>query len=193
MCQNSLSYFRKTRPVSKRVQDHGIAVYWKETWKFLISTIRKTDVTPRFLYLHSLFLALLPTITLIQSTISGVTAAYNREQLWLANENLITKLQACCRGYLVRQEFNSRMNFLKKQVPAITCIQVMVAFNYVWNLYSAIVFYTQTYWQFLFNSNSYSTQVSSPHFANFLKAFPSPKEFWCITYFSMSYIINKVF
>ncbi|NXH31066.1 IQGA1 protein, partial [Myiagra hebetior] len=59
----------------------------------------------------------------IQSTISGVTAAYNREQLWLANENLIIKLQACCRGYLVRQEFNSRMNFLKKQVPAITCIQ----------------------------------------------------------------------
>uniref|UniRef100_A0A8C5UCE0 IQ motif containing GTPase activating protein 1 n=1 Tax=Malurus cyaneus samueli TaxID=2593467 RepID=A0A8C5UCE0_9PASS len=59
----------------------------------------------------------------IQSTISGVTAAYNREQLWLANENLIMKLQACCRGYLVRREFNSRMNFLKKQVPAITCIQ----------------------------------------------------------------------
>ncbi|NXM71364.1 IQGA1 protein, partial [Serilophus lunatus] len=59
----------------------------------------------------------------IQSTISGVTAAYNREQLWLANENLIMKLQACCRGYLVRQEFNSRMNFLKKQVPAIICIQ----------------------------------------------------------------------
>uniref|UniRef100_A0A803XRK8 IQ motif containing GTPase activating protein 1 n=1 Tax=Meleagris gallopavo TaxID=9103 RepID=A0A803XRK8_MELGA len=51
----------------------------------------------------------------IQSTISGVTAAYNREQLWLANENLIVKLQACCRGYLVRQEFNSRMSFLKKQ------------------------------------------------------------------------------
>ncbi|XP_039932955.2 ras GTPase-activating-like protein IQGAP1, partial [Hirundo rustica] len=59
----------------------------------------------------------------IQSTISGVTAAYNREQLWLANESLIMRLQACCRGYLVRQEFNSRMNFLKKQVPAITCIQ----------------------------------------------------------------------
>uniref|UniRef100_A0A8C0GD54 IQ motif containing GTPase activating protein 1 n=1 Tax=Chelonoidis abingdonii TaxID=106734 RepID=A0A8C0GD54_CHEAB len=58
------------------------------------------------------------SITLIQSSISGVTAAYNREQLWLANENLITKLQACCRGYLVRQEFNSRMNFLKKQVPS---------------------------------------------------------------------------
>ncbi|KAM6425904.1 ras GTPase-activating-like protein IQGAP1 isoform 1-T1 [Liasis olivaceus] len=59
----------------------------------------------------------------IQSTISAVTAAYNREQLWLANENLITRLQARCRGYLVRQEFRARMHFLKKQVPAITCIQ----------------------------------------------------------------------
>ncbi|CAI5792499.1 GTPase-activating IQGAP1 [Podarcis lilfordi] len=59
----------------------------------------------------------------IQSSISAVTAAYNREQLWLANENLITRLQACCRGYLVRQEFSGRMRFLKKQVPAITCIQ----------------------------------------------------------------------
>uniref|UniRef100_A0A8V5H182 Uncharacterized protein n=1 Tax=Melopsittacus undulatus TaxID=13146 RepID=A0A8V5H182_MELUD len=68
-------------------------------------------------------LQLIPIINQMLSTISGVTAAYNREQLWLANENLITKLQACCRGYLVRQEFNSRMNFLKKQVPAITCIQ----------------------------------------------------------------------
>uniref|UniRef100_A0A452S9S5 Ras GTPase-activating-like protein IQGAP1 n=1 Tax=Ursus americanus TaxID=9643 RepID=A0A452S9S5_URSAM len=60
----------------------------------------------------------------IQSSISGVTAAYNREQLWLANEGLITKLQACCRGYLVRQEFRSRMNFLKKQIPAITFVKV---------------------------------------------------------------------
>ncbi|XP_005989793.1 ras GTPase-activating-like protein IQGAP1 [Latimeria chalumnae] len=59
----------------------------------------------------------------IQGTISGVTAAYNREQLWLANENLITKLQARCRGYLVRKQFSSRVNFLKKQQPAIQTIQ----------------------------------------------------------------------
>uniref|UniRef100_A0AAR2LEJ1 IQ motif containing GTPase activating protein 1 n=1 Tax=Pygocentrus nattereri TaxID=42514 RepID=A0AAR2LEJ1_PYGNA len=39
----------------------------------------------------------------IQSVVSGVTAAYNREQLWLANESLIAKLQARCRGYLVRR------------------------------------------------------------------------------------------
>uniref|UniRef100_A0A8V5H0H1 Uncharacterized protein n=1 Tax=Melopsittacus undulatus TaxID=13146 RepID=A0A8V5H0H1_MELUD len=58
---------------------------------------------------------------LSREEIQVVTAAYNREQLWLANENLITKLQACCRGYLVRQEFNSRMNFLKKQVVKPPC------------------------------------------------------------------------
>lgn len=59
----------------------------------------------------------------IQSTISGVTAAYNREQLWVANEGLITKLQARCRGYLVRREYSDRMKFLKKQQPAILTIQ----------------------------------------------------------------------
>ncbi|XP_053573714.1 ras GTPase-activating-like protein IQGAP1 [Bombina bombina] len=59
----------------------------------------------------------------IQSTISGVSAAYNREQLWLANETLITKLQARCRGYLMRKKFTTRKKFLKDQVPAITCIQ----------------------------------------------------------------------
>ncbi|CAJ1050052.1 ras GTPase-activating-like protein IQGAP1 [Xyrichtys novacula] len=59
----------------------------------------------------------------IQSVVSGVTTAYNREQLWLANENLITKLQARCRGYLVRKSQKERMDFLKSQGPAVTCIQ----------------------------------------------------------------------
>uniref|UniRef100_A0A665WR51 IQ motif containing GTPase activating protein 1 n=1 Tax=Echeneis naucrates TaxID=173247 RepID=A0A665WR51_ECHNA len=59
----------------------------------------------------------------IQSVVSGVTTAYNREQLWLANETLITKLQARCRGYLVRNGLKERMNFLKSQDPAVTCIQ----------------------------------------------------------------------
>uniref|UniRef100_A0AAQ5XTH9 IQ motif containing GTPase activating protein 1 n=1 Tax=Amphiprion ocellaris TaxID=80972 RepID=A0AAQ5XTH9_AMPOC len=59
----------------------------------------------------------------IQGVVSGVTTAYNREQLWLANETLITKLQARCRGYLVRKGLKERMNFLKSQDPAVTCIQ----------------------------------------------------------------------
>uniref|UniRef100_A0A3B3WN78 IQ motif containing GTPase activating protein 1 n=1 Tax=Poecilia mexicana TaxID=48701 RepID=A0A3B3WN78_9TELE len=55
--------------------------------------------------------------------VSGVTTAYNREQLWLANETLIAKLQARCRGYLVRNGLKERMNFLKSQDPAVMCIQ----------------------------------------------------------------------
>ncbi|KAI3377297.1 hypothetical protein L3Q82_008506 [Scortum barcoo] len=48
---------------------------------------------------------------------------YNREQLWLANETLIAKLQARCRGYLVRKGLKERMDFLKSQDPAVTRIQ----------------------------------------------------------------------
>ncbi|XP_076002971.1 ras GTPase-activating-like protein IQGAP1 isoform X2 [Genypterus blacodes] len=59
----------------------------------------------------------------IQSVVSGVTTAYNREQLWLANESLITKLQARCRGYLVRKGQGERMDFLKSKEPSVTCIQ----------------------------------------------------------------------
>uniref|UniRef100_A0A6Q2YP45 IQ motif containing GTPase activating protein 1 n=1 Tax=Esox lucius TaxID=8010 RepID=A0A6Q2YP45_ESOLU len=60
----------------------------------------------------------------IQSVVSGVTSTYNREQLWLANESLIAKLQAGCRGYLVRKSLKERTSFLKSQEPAITTIQV---------------------------------------------------------------------
>ncbi|XP_035376756.1 ras GTPase-activating-like protein IQGAP1 isoform X1 [Electrophorus electricus] len=59
----------------------------------------------------------------IQSSVSGVTAAYNREQLWLANESLIAKLQARCRGFMVRRGLKERLNYLKSQDPAIQCIQ----------------------------------------------------------------------
>lgn len=59
----------------------------------------------------------------IQSVVSGVTQAYNREQLWLANESLIGKLQARCRGFLVRRGMKERLQFLKSQEPSATCIQ----------------------------------------------------------------------
>uniref|UniRef100_A0A8C1K185 IQ motif containing GTPase activating protein 1 n=1 Tax=Cyprinus carpio TaxID=7962 RepID=A0A8C1K185_CYPCA len=59
----------------------------------------------------------------IQSVVSGVTTAYNREQLWLANESLIGKLQARCRGFLVRRGIKDRLGFLKSQEPSVTSIQ----------------------------------------------------------------------
>uniref|UniRef100_A0A8C8A1M7 IQ motif containing GTPase activating protein 2 n=1 Tax=Oryzias sinensis TaxID=183150 RepID=A0A8C8A1M7_9TELE len=51
----------------------------------------------------------------IQNVVNCVTAEYNREQLWLANESLVTQLQARIRGYLVRKNiscFHSRFFFL---------------------------------------------------------------------------------
>uniref|UniRef100_A0A8C1G9W6 IQ motif containing GTPase activating protein 1 n=1 Tax=Cyprinus carpio TaxID=7962 RepID=A0A8C1G9W6_CYPCA len=59
----------------------------------------------------------------IQTVVSGVTNAYNREQLWLANESLIAKLQARCRGFLVRRGMKERLGFLKSKEPSVTCIQ----------------------------------------------------------------------
>uniref|UniRef100_A0A9J8CSH6 IQ motif containing GTPase activating protein 1 n=1 Tax=Cyprinus carpio carpio TaxID=630221 RepID=A0A9J8CSH6_CYPCA len=73
----------------------------------------------------------------IQSVVSGVTTAYNREQLWLANESLIGKLQARCRGFLVRRGIKDRLGFLKSQEPSVTSIQIHTqdythcAINYV--------------------------------------------------------------
>uniref|UniRef100_A0A674EQE0 IQ motif containing GTPase activating protein 1 n=1 Tax=Salmo trutta TaxID=8032 RepID=A0A674EQE0_SALTR len=71
---------------------------------------------------HSHTLCQFSFITCI-SVVSGVTTTYNREQLWLANESLIAKLQAGCRGYLVRKGLKERKDFLKSQDPAITTIQ----------------------------------------------------------------------
>lgn len=65
-----------------------------------------------------------PCFPTSQSVVSGVTTAYNREQLWLANETLITKLQARCRGYLVRKGLKERMEYLKANEAAVTNIQV---------------------------------------------------------------------
>uniref|UniRef100_A0A671S7D4 Ras GTPase-activating-like protein IQGAP1 n=1 Tax=Sinocyclocheilus anshuiensis TaxID=1608454 RepID=A0A671S7D4_9TELE len=59
----------------------------------------------------------------IQSVLSSVTAEYNREQLWLANEPLIIQLQALIRGYLVRQAHNVRLEYLRKQEPSIIRLQ----------------------------------------------------------------------
>uniref|UniRef100_A0A8C8FCZ2 IQ motif containing GTPase activating protein 2 n=1 Tax=Oncorhynchus tshawytscha TaxID=74940 RepID=A0A8C8FCZ2_ONCTS len=53
----------------------------------------------------------------IQSVVGGVTAEYNREQLWLANETLVTQLQARIRGYLVRRAHAQRLDYLLQQQP----------------------------------------------------------------------------
>ncbi|XP_053909799.1 ras GTPase-activating-like protein IQGAP2 isoform X4 [Cuculus canorus] len=59
----------------------------------------------------------------IQSIVGQVTADYNREQLWLANENLIVQLQARARGFLVRKKYQERKAYLQNQEPSTIKIQ----------------------------------------------------------------------
>ncbi|NXF41243.1 IQGA2 protein, partial [Nyctibius bracteatus] len=59
----------------------------------------------------------------IQSIVGQVTADYNREQLWLANENLIVQLQARARGFLVRKNCQERKAYLQNQEPSAIKIQ----------------------------------------------------------------------
>ncbi|NXN66105.1 IQGA2 protein, partial [Himantopus himantopus] len=59
----------------------------------------------------------------IQNIVGQVTADYNREQLWLANENLIVQLQARARGFLVRKNYQERKAYLQNQEPSAIKIQ----------------------------------------------------------------------
>uniref|UniRef100_A0A8C0IZE0 IQ motif containing GTPase activating protein 3 n=1 Tax=Chelonoidis abingdonii TaxID=106734 RepID=A0A8C0IZE0_CHEAB len=63
----------------------------------------------------------------IQLTITGVTAAHDRERLWESNTGFVMRLQARMRGYLVRQEFVARRHLLQELLPAVIKIQVRIA------------------------------------------------------------------
>ncbi|EPY88653.1 IQ motif containing GTPase activating protein 3 [Camelus ferus] len=60
----------------------------------------------------------------IQSAITKVTAAYDRQQLWKANVGFIIRLQTRLRGFLVRQKFAERSRFLRTWLPAVVKIQI---------------------------------------------------------------------
>uniref|UniRef100_A0A3Q2P197 IQ motif containing GTPase activating protein 2 n=1 Tax=Fundulus heteroclitus TaxID=8078 RepID=A0A3Q2P197_FUNHE len=60
----------------------------------------------------------------IQNVVNCVTAEYNREQLWLANEWFVTQLQARIRGYLVRKKHSQRMEYLHQQEPQVVKLQI---------------------------------------------------------------------
>ncbi|XP_072113979.1 ras GTPase-activating-like protein IQGAP2 isoform X1 [Mobula birostris] len=59
----------------------------------------------------------------IQDITDQITTAYHREQLWLANEGQVIRLQAHARGYLVRKAYTERRNYLHKQEPSTIRIQ----------------------------------------------------------------------
>ncbi|XP_030605093.1 ras GTPase-activating-like protein IQGAP3 [Archocentrus centrarchus] len=59
----------------------------------------------------------------IQEVVSSVSAAYSRSALWQNSEAFIVRLQAQCRGFLVRWQLEARRHFLMSQTPAIIIIQ----------------------------------------------------------------------
>ncbi|XP_013014436.1 ras GTPase-activating-like protein IQGAP3 isoform X1 [Cavia porcellus] len=59
----------------------------------------------------------------IQSTITKVSAAHDRQQLWKAHMSFIIRLQACLRGFLVRRKFAEESHFLRTRLPAVIKIQ----------------------------------------------------------------------
>lgn len=63
-------------------------------------------------------------LSCLQSAVTRVTAAHDRQQLWKANISLVIQLQARLRGFLVRQAFAERSRFLRTWLPAVIKIQV---------------------------------------------------------------------
>ncbi|XP_028297790.1 ras GTPase-activating-like protein IQGAP3 isoform X2 [Gouania willdenowi] len=59
----------------------------------------------------------------IQEVINSVTNAFQRGQLWKGNESLIVALQAHCRGYLIRQQLETRKCYVIRHTPAAVTIQ----------------------------------------------------------------------
>ncbi|KAM5256188.1 ras GTPase-activating-like protein IQGAP3 [Ctenodactylus gundi] len=59
----------------------------------------------------------------IQSAVTRITAAHDRQQLWKANIDFVIQFQARLRGFLVRQKFIERSHFLRTWLPAVIRIQ----------------------------------------------------------------------
>ncbi|KAG9467067.1 hypothetical protein GDO78_015670 [Eleutherodactylus coqui] len=59
----------------------------------------------------------------MQSAINKVTSGFRREKQWEASEDLLVRLQARMRGYLLRKHLSQRRHLLHKLVPAVTVIQ----------------------------------------------------------------------
>ncbi|XP_017295443.1 ras GTPase-activating-like protein IQGAP3 [Kryptolebias marmoratus] len=59
----------------------------------------------------------------IQAVVSSVSASYNRSVLWQSSEALVVRLQAWCRGFLIRRQLDARCRYLIDQTPAVVVIQ----------------------------------------------------------------------
>lgn len=60
----------------------------------------------------------------LQEVISSVSGSYSRSVLWRSSEALVIRLQALCRGFLIRGQLEARRSYLISQTPAAIVIQV---------------------------------------------------------------------
>ncbi|XP_050842578.1 ras GTPase-activating-like protein IQGAP2 isoform X5 [Serinus canaria] len=121
------AYFRKLSEAKNMKTTEGssespwIKLVMKAMYDYYynVETEEGTCVAPRGVVPKSSWL----TGEEIQNIAGQVTADYNREQLWLANENLIVGLQARARGFLVRKNYQERKAYLQNQEPSAIKIQ----------------------------------------------------------------------
>jgi len=59
----------------------------------------------------------------IQSCVTDVTSAYDRQLLFKSNERMIVNIQARIRGYIARKRCKERLAFMQTQLPAILRVQ----------------------------------------------------------------------
>ncbi|XP_062255782.1 ras GTPase-activating-like protein IQGAP3 [Platichthys flesus] len=59
----------------------------------------------------------------IQDIISSVSGSHSRSALWRSREALVARLQASCRGFLIRQQLEARQRLLINNTAAVVLIQ----------------------------------------------------------------------
>ncbi|XP_053289376.1 ras GTPase-activating-like protein IQGAP3 isoform X2 [Pleuronectes platessa] len=59
----------------------------------------------------------------IQDIISSVSGSHSRSALWRSREALVVRLQASCRGFLIRRQLEARQRFLINNTAAVIVIQ----------------------------------------------------------------------
>ena len=60
----------------------------------------------------------------LQEVIRSVSGSYSRSVLLRSSEALVVRLQAVCRGFLIRQQLEAQRRYLISQTPAVIVIQV---------------------------------------------------------------------
>nr|XP_021493377.1 ras GTPase-activating-like protein IQGAP3 isoform X1 [Meriones unguiculatus] len=123
-CANSYQQVLEGAMAKKRCP--GDAAFWVQhdmkdgtAYYFHLQTFQGTWEHPPSCHLNTSHL----TWEEIQSNITKVTAAHDRQLLWKANVGFVIRLQARLRGFLVRQKFAERSHFLRTLLPAVIKIQ----------------------------------------------------------------------